>query len=253
MSTVFDIIEPLAVNGKLAAWVKQSIYCTGSEIVLSDDGVKGLSLSATPLPSGATQATLNLKDTEGFAIKNLNYDQTGTLTSEQLPICTTKMGRVIVNSPGALADTDARIADHQLIVFGSMYSQHIRAQTLTVENITSLNFRFVRSLDVDEQNRVVVTTEDGSASVLPLTWQMITGKPPLESITQYLRDRVVVMQYNIDFLLNENARVSAHLESLRRLSPGDPDAPATLINQTAVRDRILTEIMAVRDSVRVSL
>lgn len=248
-----DIIEPLVVDGKLTAWLKESIYCSGSEIVLTNDGVEGVALSATALPSGATLATIDLKDTEGFAIRNLNYNQSGTLVSEQLPISTTKFGRVLVNAPGTLTDTDSRIADHQMVVFGSMFTNHIRAQTLTVENITSLNFRFVRSLFVDTQRRLIMTTDDGTTSVLPLTWDMITNKPVIEPAIQYLQDRMTILTFNTDFLLTENTRISAELESLRRLNPGSSGANPSVINQSATRDQILLEIMTLRDSVRTEL
>jgi hypothetical protein len=252
-NTISDVIEPLVVDGKLTAWLKQSIYCTGSEIVLTNDGVDGVSLSVAPLPSGASLATIDLKDTEGFALRNLDYDSSGTLVSEQLPISTTKHGRVLVNAPGTLSDTDARIVDHQMIVFGSLYSQHIRAQTLTVDNINSLNLRFVRSLYVDAKKRVIVTTEDGRTNVLPLTWDMITDKPQTESVIQFLTDRLVIAQYNIDFLMEQQTRMSAQLESLRRLSPSDPDAPAAMIDQNLTREQILAEIMNLRDAVRIPI
>ena len=237
MASLTDLMQPYVVNGVTSILAQDPIYCTGGQIVLTDDQVSAVALTISPLPSGAGNlATLDLKDTQGFAIRNLTFDSTGDAVSSQLPVSTTLDGRVLVNAPELdMADSDPRIGGVQMRVFGTFKSDDIIASSLTVDSIQSLNFRFVQSIYVNANNQIVVTADDGTSTILNVTWDVVTNKPDLVDVTTYLQERLGVAQLNIDSLLSQVATLNSEVAALKLVASGASTVATNPIDQPTIR------------------
>jgi hypothetical protein len=224
--TLEDLVQPLVVGTEQTVWIKEPAYVTGGRVVVTNDGEQGaVSLGVLESPSG-TLASLSLKDTNAFAVRNQKYAG-GALQYEQLPILVTEAGRVVLNAPGLLQDTDGRIADSQLTVFGGIRADRIAAQTLDVQDITSLNFKFVKGAAA-VANEIVLTLEDNTTTNLPIGWDTIKNKPttfPVDAqLTEsipYLTNRIQLAQFNVDYLLREVTRLQGEIDSVDRLTVND--------------------------------
>ncbi len=223
MATLEELVQPLTVDGEQTVWIKEPAYVTGGRVVVTNDGeAAAVGLSVLETPDGPL-AALDLKDTSQFAIRNRKY-AAGALQYEQLPIVVTQAGRVVVNAPGVVADTDL---DAALTVHGGIRADRVAVRSLDVQDITSLNFRYVKGLAaVDDE--IVVTHEDDTTQALPIGWDTIRDKPatfPVDAqLTQsipYLTNRVQLAQFNVDFLLAEVARLQGEIDSVDRLTVND--------------------------------
>ena len=236
MASLTDLMQPYVVNGVTSILAQDPIYCTGGQIVLTDDQVSAVALTISPLPSGAGNLViLDLKETQGFAIRNLTFDSTGDAVS-QLPMSTTQAGRLLVNAPELdMADSDPRIGGVQMRVFGTFQSDNIVASSLTVDSIQSLNFRFVQSIYVNANNQIVVTADDGTSTILDVTWDVVTNKPDLEDVTTYLQERLGVAQLNIDSLLSQVATLNSEVAALKLVASGASTVATNPIDQPTIR------------------
>ena len=226
MATLNDIVQPLTVDNEQTVWIKEPAYVTGGRVVVTNDGeTGGVGLSALETADG-TLAAIDLKDTHAFAIRNKKY-VAGAVAYEQLPIMVTSAGRVAINAPEILTDSDTRISDSTMRVFGSLRSDRLVCDTLDVQDISSLNFRYVKGIAA-VQDEIVVTLEDNTSAPLQIGWDTIKDKPetfPVDSqLTEsipYLINRVQLAQFNVDFLLTEVDRLQQELESVDRLTVND--------------------------------
>jgi hypothetical protein len=222
MASLTDIAQPLTVDGEQTLWLKEPTYVTGGRVVVTGDSEQ----TAAALTVSGTTAAIELKDADAFVIRNKKYDN-GTQLYETLPLQTTRDGRVLVNAPGLIPDADSRVADAAMTVFGGLKADRIKATTLDVQDITSLNFRYVKGIE-ELNDQIVVTHEDNTTSELPVGWDTIKNKPetfPVDAqLTEsipYLTNRVQLAQYNVDFLLREVTRLQTEVDSLDRLTVND--------------------------------
>ena len=211
-----DIVTPLEVGGGQNIWLKAPMYCSGGQMVLTKDQVSAIGMSILEAPNAAGQqvsyATVDLKDTEGIVYRNRQFS--GADATEQLPLMTTRLGRVLVNAPSLVPDAD--VGPYQFRVYGGLRADAVTCDELVVGSVRTLDMHFIKNIDVLADNSIVLTREDDSQSVLPLTWDMISDKPALEATVAYLQGRMQLAQFNIDFLLAENARVRDDVASLTR-------------------------------------
>jgi hypothetical protein len=246
-----DVAEPMVVDGAPALWLKEPTYVTGGRVVVAgadEDAAIGLSVNS------ASVAAIDLKDASALLVRNKKYSA-GALRSETLPMQVTSEGRLLVNAPGIIADSDARVADAAMTVFGGLKTDVLRARTVDVEDITSLNFKFVKSIAaVDDE--IVLTHEDNTTSELPVGWNAIKNKPAtfpvdrqLTESIPYLTNRVQLAQFNVDFLLGEVARLQGDVDSLERLAADGGsafgpqiDGAAMLADFQAILDRVVAVV-----------
>lgn len=206
-----DLIAPLVKDDATMLWAKVPMYCTGAQIVVTADDVTACGLSIVDVPGMNDKvAVIDIKDTDGLVFRNLHYTGAGVVTT-QLPITTTREGRVLVNPPGILKDAD--VGAHQMRVFGEIKADSVVADNLVVRDVSVLNMQCVKDIRV-LNNAVQVMRQDDSQFTLPISWDMIGSKPPLEATMEYLEGRAHVAQFNIDFLLNELTKVRADVASL---------------------------------------
>lgn len=222
MASLTDIAQPLTVDGEQTLWLKEPTYVTGGKVVVTGDS-EG---TAAALTVAGSSAAIELKDADSFLIRNKKYDN-GVQQYETLPLQTTRDGRVLVNAPGVLQDSDNRVADAAMTVFGGLRTDTLKATTLDVQDITSLNLHYVKGIE-EKMNQIIVTHEDDTTSELPVGWDTIKNKPttfPVDAqLTEsipYLTNRVQLAQYNVDFLLREVTRLQTEVDSLDRLTVND--------------------------------
>lgn len=252
MATLQDIAQPLVVDGEQTLWIKEPAYVTGGRVVVANDAEDtAAALSITP--QGV--AAIELKDAEAFVVRNKKYTAPGAFT-ETLPLQVTRDGRVLFNAPGLVADTDTRVAQDEVTVFGGLKADRLRATTLDVEEITSLNLRFVKAIE-QISDRIVVTHEDDTVSELPVGWDTIKNKPDtfpvdrqLSEAVPYLTNRVQLAQFNVDFLLGEVVRLQAEVDSLDRLTVNDTTTFGPALVPAAIVDAIRSKIDGGLASVR---
>lgn len=207
-------------GGGSALQLSAKTYVTGGALVVTTPS-EG---SAAALSVAGSQAILDVKDVDAFALRNRKYtSDSGVL--DQLPLATTRDGRLLVNPPGLLPDDDERVAGSALTVFGGVRAERATLDTLVVREMRSP--AFVQQIDAACDGGIVVTRGDGTTSDLPVGWDAIRGKPATfpadSSITTaipYLTDRVRIAQFNVDFLLAEMERMQSGFDSLRRTSVG---------------------------------
>ena len=223
MATLNDIAVPLTVDGEQTLWLKEPTYVSGGRVVVTDD--TEVTAAALTVDGGVT--ALELKDSDAFLVRNKKYDSGGSLLYETLPMQITNAGRVLVNAPGLISDTDTRVSDAAMTVFGGLKADTMEVGVLDVQDITSLNLRFVKGIE-ETLNQIVVTHEDNTTSELPIGWDTIKNKPetfPVDAqLTEsipYLTNRVQLAQFNVDFLLRETTRLQEEIDSLDRLTVND--------------------------------
>lgn len=222
MATLTDIAQPLTVDNEQTLWLKEPTYVTGGRVVVTGDSEQ----TAAALTVAGTTAAIELKDVDAFLIRNKKYDS-GTQLYETLPVQTTRDGRVLVNAPGIIPDEDTRVSDAAMTVFGGLKADNLKVTTIDVQDITSLNFRYIKGIE-ELNDQILMTHEDNTTSELPVGWDTIKNKPetfPVDAqLTEsipYLTNRVQLAQYNVDFLLREVTRLQTEVDSLDRLTVND--------------------------------
>lgn len=211
-----DIVVPLSVGDGHAVWLKAPMYCSGGQLVMTKDQVAalGMSILDVPQPDGSVVpvATVDIKDTDGMVFRNRQYSDTAM--NEQLPLMSTRQGRVLVNAPSVLKDP--AVGPYQFRVYGAMKADSLEVDDLVVSNVHMLNMEYIKDIDVLPDRSILVTRQNDTQFVLPLTWDMITDKPPIELTLDYLQGRMQVAQFNVDFLLNEVGKLRDDVDSLKR-------------------------------------
>jgi hypothetical protein len=254
MASLADIAQPISANGKNALLINEQTYVTGGRVVVTT----GAEATAAALSVSGSTVALELKDADAFVVTNKKYAD-GAVSQETLPLQTTRDGRVLVNAPGVIPDSDARVSGSAMTVFGGIKTDTLRATTLDVQDITSLNFTYVKSIE-EVGNQIMVTHQDNTASELPVGWDTIKNKPatfPVDAqLTEsipYLTNRVQLAQFNVDFLLREVTRLQDEVDSRDRLAVNDPAAFGPPVDGAALALSFKAKIDAGIASVRTKL